>query len=211
MEANSIMEAVKQLDTWRGEFGKEYTDRNVVDWHHRLPAFSKMLEGLQLRRVLEVGCNRGHNLRTVQELLGEGTEIFGVEPNPYALSLARSSSDKISAVPGNIYDLPFKDGYFDLVFTTGVLIHIPPTRLAEAISEIARVSRRYILAVEYYAEEDTSINYRGHEDLLWKRNFLKHYEANVPGLSLKGTGDWDKEEWLDRGRWWLMEKSGGAR
>src|SRR5664280_956138 len=183
-----MTEAMKQLEIWQGEFGKAYTDRNVVDWHSRLPAFKKMLAGLELKRVLEVGCNRGHNLQTLLELLGDGAEIFGVEPNTYALTLARSASDRFSPVPGNVFDLPFKDRYFDLVFTAGVLIHIPPDRLADAMREIARVTRRYVLAAEYYAEQDTVIESRGHNDLLWKRNFLTHYQTNVPDLKLVHSG-----------------------
>jgi hypothetical protein len=46
-----------QLQAWQGEFGRAYTEHNVADWRRRLPAFRHMLEGLDLRRVLEVGCN----------------------------------------------------------------------------------------------------------------------------------------------------------
>ena len=45
-----------QLEVWQGEFGMAYTDRNVVDWRVRLPAFRQMLDGLSLQRVVEVGC-----------------------------------------------------------------------------------------------------------------------------------------------------------
>ena len=186
---------------------KAYTDRNVVDWQRRLPAFKKMLAGLELKRVLEVGCNRGHNLRTLLELLGDGAEIFGVEPNTYALALARCASDRFSPVPGSVFDLPFKDRYFDLVFTAGVLIHIPPDRLADAMREIVRVTRRYVLAAEYYAEQDTVIEYRGRNDLLWKRNFLTHYQTNVPDLKLVHSGYWGEGDGFDRTHWWLMEKA----
>jgi len=201
-----MTDGIKQLETWRGEFGKAYTDRNVMDWERRLPAFKNMLEGLHLERVLEVGCNRGHNLRALEEILGEDAAIFGVEPNAYARSIARTISDKVNPVPGNAYDLPFKDGYFDLVFTVGVLIHVPTEQLEDAIKEIARATRRYILAAEYFAEQDTVIDYHGRNDLLWKRNFLEHYQRNVPGLKLVRSGYWGPEDGFDRCTWWLMEK-----
>jgi hypothetical protein len=47
---------MKQLEAWKGKFGDAYTDRNQIDWHVRLPAFQKMVEGLSIQRVLEVGC-----------------------------------------------------------------------------------------------------------------------------------------------------------
>src|SRR5664280_1025230 len=93
-----MTEAMKQLEIWQGEFVKAYTDRNVVDWHSRLPAFKKMLAGLELKRVLEVGCNRGHNLQTLLELLGDGAEIFGVEPNTYALLYTSDAADEEDSV-----------------------------------------------------------------------------------------------------------------
>lgn len=193
-----------QLKAWEGEFGKAYTDRNEIDWRARLPAFQQMLDGLPIKRVIEVGCNRGHNLVALLELLGG--EIVGIEPNQYALELARAASTKVGVLRGHAFDLPFKDGYFDLVFTAGVLIHIPLEDLAAALSEIYRVSNRYILAIEYYAEEETVVHYRGHDDLLWKRDFLKHYQTQFTDLNFVESGYWGPEDGFDRSHWWLLEK-----
>lgn len=195
-----------QLRVWEGEFGKAYTARNVIDWRTRLPAFRHMLKGLPIKRVLEVGCNRGHNLVALAELLGEGSNVVGVEPNRYALELARASSVKVGVLPDHTFDLPFKDGYFDLVFTAGVLIHIPLADLPIALAEIYRVSKRYILAIEYFAEEQTVIHYHGHDDLLWKRDFLTHYQTQFPDLTLLRNGYWRPEDGFDRTHWWLLEK-----
>lgn len=197
---------MSQLDEWRGEFGKAYTDRNVVEWQKREPAFREMLQGLALSRVLEIGCNRGHNLVALSNILGEDAELVGLEPNPYARQIARGNS-KLSVLAGTTHDIPFKDGYFDLAFTCTVLIHVPLERLSAATAEIARVTRRYILCIEYFAEEETTIHYRGHDDLLWKRNFLEQYQKNVPGLKLLRTGYWDDKDGFDRSHWWLLEKS----
>jgi pseudaminic acid biosynthesis-associated methylase len=198
-----------QLRIWEGEFGKDYTDRNVIDWRTRLRAFRQMLDGLPIKRVLEVGCNRGHNLVCLAELLGEESEVVGVEPNRYALELARASSVKVGVLYGHAFDLPFKDGYFDLMFTAGVLIHIPLGDLPLALSEIYRVSKRYILAIEYFAQEETAVCYRGHDNLLWKRDFLQHYRSQFPDLALIRSGYWGPEDGFDRTHWWLLEKSVG--
>ncbi len=195
-----------QLEVWESEFGRAYTDRNVIDWRIRLPAFQQMLTGLPIKRVLEVGCNRGHNLLALAELLGADSEIVGIEPNRYALELARAASTKISALSGHAFDMPFRDGYFDLVFTAGVLIHVPPQNLPVALTNIYQVSGRYILAVEYFAEEETAISYREHNDLLWKRNFLKCYQTQFPELALIRNGYWGPEVGFDRTHWWLFQK-----
>ncbi|MDB6149043.1 MAG: methyltransferase type 11 [Chthoniobacter sp.] len=197
---------MQQLDTWRGEFGHAYTDRNIEDWNLRLPAFREMLGDLSLQRVLEIGCNRGHNLVALSELLGDQAEVVGIEPNPYAQQLARTFSSKIGVLQGNVFDLPFKDGFFDLAFTAGVLIHISLADLPNALAEIHRVSKRYILAMEYFAEEETVIPYQGRTDLLWKRNFLQHYQTQFPELRLVRDGFYGKDRGFDRTHYWLLEK-----
>jgi pseudaminic acid biosynthesis-associated methylase len=200
-----------QLQAWEGEFGRAYTDRNVVDWHVRVPAFRVMLSGLTLGRVLEVGCNRGHNLLTLSHVLGEETDVVGIEPNRYALGIARSLvGDRGAVLRGNIFDLPFKAGYFDLVLTAGVLIHIPLDSLHVAIRELDRVSGRFMLVVEYFAEQETLIPYRGHDDLLWKRNFPSHFQQCLPGVGLVRSGYWGPEDGFDRAHWWLSEKRAGV-
>lgn len=198
-------------EVWQGEFGEAYTGRNVMDWQTRLPAFRVMLEGLPVKRVLEVGCNRGHNLVALAEILEQGTEVIGIEPNQYALGIAREASSKVGVLKGQAVDLAFKDEYFDLVFTACVLIHIPLSDLPLALAENYRVSNRYILAIEYFAEEETGIHYRGHDDLLWKRDFLKHYETQFPDLALIRSGYWGPEDGFDRTHWWLLEKQKGAQ
>ena len=195
------MKVTDQLTHWSGQFGNAYTNRNAEDPSHRLPIFREILSGLSLDRVLEVGCNRGYNLITFSQLLGD-VELFGIEPNRYAIEIARQSGDRIKVLPGNVFCLPFEDEYFDMVLTAGVLIHIALPDLSEAIREIYRVSRRYVLAIEYYADIETEIPYRGRNDLLWKRDFLRYYKEEFPDLRLIRTGYW---EW-NESNWWLLEK-----
>jgi pseudaminic acid biosynthesis-associated methylase len=196
----------QQLQAWEGDFGVAYTERNLVDWHVRLPAFQQMLHGLDLQRVLEVGCNRGHNLMVLADLLGQGCDVVGVEPNRYALELARQATTKAGVLHGDIFDLPFKDSFFDMVFTAGVLIHVAPTDLPAALAELHRVSRRYLLVIEYFAHQEEAIRYRDQDGLLWKRDFLRSYLDQFPHLSLVQQGYWGVDSGFDRTHWWLLEK-----
>lgn len=177
-----------------------------MDYRKLLPAFEAMLKGCELKSVLEVGCNRGYNLRALQDLYA--CSLYGVEPNPYALARARELSEKFCLVEGSIYALPFRNSEMDLVLTSGVLIHIPLPRLSKALSELYRVSKRYLLSIEYYAEKETPIEYRGHQNLLWKRDFLSHYQTQFPTLQLIRQGKWEKEHGFDRVHWWLFQKRG---
>ncbi len=201
------MSKTKQLREWVGDFGDSYTERNVVDWRNRWPAFKAMLSGLPLESILELGCNRGHNLFLLSKLF-ENARIIGIEPNARAVRIAKEAGPKVSVLRADILRIPFRNGHFDLAFTANVLIHIALSDLPGAISEIYRVSRRYILSIEYFDEQETMIHYRGHDDLLWKRNFPKIYKQQFPKLALVESGYWDKEDGFDRSHWWLFEKKG---
>ena len=201
--------STEQLAAWQGPFGDAYTDRNRIDWRVRYEAFRAILADLAIRRVLEVGCNRGHNLAALAEWLGPEAEITGVEPNDHALELARRAPPRVKAVSGTAFDLPFEDGHFDLVFTSGVLIHVAPDDLPAALGEMHRTSRRYLLAIEYGAEVETMVPYRGRDDLLFKRDFPAAFTDRFADLRLSGSGEWN---WSgEEATWWLMEKRQAGR
>lgn len=193
-----------QLKAWKGKFGEDYTDRNIVDWRKRIPLFRNIIKGLPVKSILEVGCNRGHNLVVLRKLLGEKSEIAGIEPNRYAFNIAKNNNLKLRVIPGNIFSIPFNDSSFDLVFTAGVLIHISIKDLKSAMKEIYRVSKKYILAIEYFAKKETEIEYRGFSSLLWKRDFPGYYLKFFPDLTLIRSGYWKK----GRLTWWLFQKNG---
>jgi hypothetical protein len=72
-----------------------------------------------------------------------------------ALDLERPSIDdtRICCVKGDATALAFEDAHFDLVFCAEVLEHIPTTLLPNACSELARVSRRYLLIGVPYKQD----------------------------------------------------------
>lgn len=195
-----------QLDKWKGRFGEEYTQRNEFDWRERVDPFRSMLTDIDVEKILEVGCNRGYNLIAISKVLNEKANLVGIEPNMDALKVARKSSSEIGFLEGSAYDIPLKNGYFDLCFTSGVLIHVPPEKIDTAISEICRVSKQYILSIEYYSEEEKEVEYRGEKNMLWKRDFLRCYKSQFPDISLVRKGYWGPEDGFDRCHWWLLKK-----
>lgn len=202
-----IRDLMKPLDQWRGAFGDAYTDRNLLPWEARLWAWRTMLKGLNLQTVLEVGCNRGANLLCIQRIL-PGARLVGVEPNAHAREEAQREGHlgQVVIVNGSAERIAFRDGNFDLVFTAGVLIHIPPEGLDRALRELYRLSRKWLLAVEYHADRETEIRYRNQTGLLWKRNHLQAYLTRFPDLQLSRSGYWGPRDGFDRCTWHLMEK-----
>jgi len=185
----------RQLEKWTGGFGQEYTERN----RSSLSAMEKLnkryfgvtrtemnrqfLDGFdRSMRILEVGCNIGNQLLCLQRMGFDN--LYGIEPQDYAVEMAKKRAKGIQIIKGNIFDIPFKDGYFDLVFTSGVLIHISPKNIKKALKEIDRCSRKYIWGYEYYSEKYEEIPYRGEKGLLWKTDFKRQYLKQFSDLEL---------------------------
>lgn len=187
----------QQEKFWSGEFGKEYTDRNtptnLEEWNKfylakygktRKEMLDPFLNNLSRDiKILEVGCNTGLQLAGLQAMGFKN--IYGVELQWYAVEQAKSITKNINIVQGSGFDLPFKDGYFDLVMTNGVLIHIAPDDLPPFMKEMHRCSKQYLMGFEYHTEGDIkAIPYRGNEGFLWKANYAQVFQNNFSDLSL---------------------------
>lgn len=203
-----------QLNTWRGDFGDSYTDRNVAD-ENALRARTKMwarildpIEGNPPTSILEIGANLGLNMRTLQRLTD--AELFALEPNAKARQILL---DEGVMKASNLFDsfassIPMADGSVDMAFTSGVLIHVPPSDLLASCSEMHRVSRKYIVCAEYFSVEPQELKYRGHDGLLFKRDFGDFWMSNFPDLKLRDYGFlWKRATGLDNLTWWLFEKA----
>jgi SAM-dependent methyltransferase len=90
------------------------------------------------RDVLEAGCGIGTD---AVQFVRAGAQYRGVDFSPKALELARRRPELAEAdlLQASITDLPFADGSFDLVYSNGVIHHMPETR--RAIAEFHRVLR----------------------------------------------------------------------
>ena len=191
----TLAQQTPQLEKWRGEFGREYTRRNSftpeeVDnlWQRnygitRRKLNRRFLAGIPRgSRILEVGCNIGNQLSLLQQL--GYSNLHGVDVQRVALETARSRARNVNFIQASAFALPYKDKYFDLVCTSGVLIHISPRDIPAALDEIHRCAKRYIWGSEYYAAVATEIEYRGHGELLWKMDYAREYLARFRDLEI---------------------------
>jgi len=186
--------------TWSGDFGIRYTIRNKIIPEKLVPFYKKALKDLEVEKILEVGCNRGHNLKAIS-YCGQ-FDLYGIDINPYSILIAREMKE-INFANGNIFDILYKDNYFDLVMTVGVLIHIDPHDLKNAIKELLRVSNKYYLMMEYNYEfeEFEKIEYRDSVGL-WRGNFkqlvLDNFDVEIilEGETGKEEGFGDKRNYI---------------
>jgi len=210
------MKNTPQQNFWSSGFGREYTDRNpqaadeldrlyLQDYGVSRSAMNKeFLSGLSLGHILEVGCNVGSQLGLLQ---AQGyADLWGLELQDYAVEKAKTLTKSINIIKGSAFDIPFKDGYFDLVFTSGVLIHINPDDINEALKEIYRVAKKYIWGFEYFDENYHEVEYRGNKNCLWKGNFAQRYLDLFPNLKRVKTKDYKYINSENVDQMFLLEK-----
>jgi SAM-dependent methyltransferase len=135
--------------------------------------------------VLDVGCGDG----AITERLAETWDVTGVDSSPVALQHVQTATVQASATA-----LPFADRSFDLVLSSEMLEHLSDKDYFAALSEMGRVTRRYLLLSVPYREDlgfrtirCPQCGWRGH---VWghKRTFTaESLVADLDGFSAVQT------------------------
>jgi len=204
----------QQLDKWAGDFGDAYSARCRATEDaitERKRAWQRILRHVEsVDSVLEVGCNVGINLHALADLLPDAY-LEGVEPNERAAAIANDAlPDSLIRGGESVFTMPdlYSDGLFQMVFTTGVLIHVAPDDLLTACTNIVNASQRYVYCQEYFSQHPREITYRGKRDMLWARDFGSFYMDNFPQLRCVTSGFfWKRTTGLDDVTYWLFEKT----
>lgn len=185
-----------QNNAWSSQFGQDYTERNNVSVDEINLRYLKnigatlseiyldLLRGIDLKNILEVGCNKGLQLSILEDLGYKS--LYGIDIQDYAVQKAKdfTKGKPIYIIKGEANDIPFQPQFFDLVMTSGLLIHIEPEDYQDVIGEIYRVSNKFIFGNEYYSEECTEMDYRREKGMLWSNNFVNVYKKYYPELHL---------------------------
>jgi pseudaminic acid biosynthesis-associated methylase len=196
-------EAERLERLWSSGFGDAYVDRNREEGEERGVFWSWLLDAYPPATVLELGCNVGGNLRFIAQRVA-ARNVYGVDVNEKALREVRALD--VNAIWAPARDLPFQDQRFELVFTAGVLIHQPEQTLPLVMSEVVRVSRRHVLAIEYTGDTAIEVPYRGEHGALFKRDYGRLYGELFPELDPVDSGLLSRDEGWDDATWWLFQK-----
>lgn len=209
-------ETVTQFKTpqeafWAGQFGDDYSTR--VDGEDILAAYTalhaRILKSASgVRSIIEFGANIGLNLRAYRRLLPKA-ELSAIELNPTAVAVLRANPDILNVYQESI--LRFEPDYQrDLALIKTVLIHINPDVLPEVYDRLYRASNRYICIAEYYNPTPVTVDYRGHTERLFKRDFAGEMLDRYRDLRLLDYGFvYHRDNTFPIGdvTWFLMEKT----
>ncbi len=203
--------STSQEEFWAGNFGTHYIDRNK---HAELLAsnlnfFSKALnQAGKISSCIEFGANIGMNLKALKHLY-PNIELQGVEINQDAARELKNFIGQVSVFEGSIFNYQVTKK-FNLSLIKGVLIHINPEMLPTVYDKLYEASESYILVCEYYNPSPVSIQYRGHSDKLFKRDFAGEMLDRFEDLTLIDYGfsyHRDPAFPQDDINWFLMKKS----
>ena len=119
--------------------------------------------------ILDAGCGNG----AISNFL-KGYKIIGIDISFKALKFFKHNK-----VLGNLANLPFKDKSFDLVICSDTLEHIPEKDFNKVISELKRVTKKYILIISPN-DEDLEAN----QTKCWNCGTIFHINWHIRSLNL---------------------------
>jgi spore coat polysaccharide biosynthesis protein SpsF len=201
----------KQENLWAGEFGNEYTERskNTDQLTSGLNFFSRTFEKVsEPESLIEFGTNIGVNLKVLKQLF-PSLKVFGIEINKKAAEELSEVLGEENVFQGSIVDFEPTQQY-EVALVKGVLIHVNPDMLGKVYEKLYTASSKYILICEYYNPSPVSINYRGYNDLLFKRDFAGEMLEKYNDLQLMDYGfcyKRDKTYFQDDVTWFLLRKN----
>ena len=136
-------------------------------------------------------------------------EFHAIEINKKALPYLKQLLPEENIIIDSIIDFkPLKK--WDLVLIKGVLIHINPEMLPKVYLSLVNSCSKYLLINEYYNPYPVSIDYRGHSERLYKRDFAGEILNSFPEMKLIDYGFLYEKDPLHKGvgssNWFLLKK-----
>lgn len=168
--------STEQENFWANEFGDDYIERNKSAelLASNIAFFARALRATDsFSNLIELGANVGMNISALTSIF-PNAQLAAVEINSKAAAELGSRHPSVEVFNQSIIDFS-PDRTWDVVLLKGVLIHINPDMLPSVYSKIADIASKYVLIAEYYNPTPVALNYRGHADRLFKRDFAGEF------------------------------------
>lgn len=139
-------------------------------------------------KILDIGCASGQLVKMLRE---KGCDAWGIDVSEYAVANKCDSN----IIIGDVRDIPFKDNYFDCVFSQGLWCHINEEDISKAWSECKRVGKHQEHNIDY-EEAPTDIPYfvtRKSKEW-WDEKLKSKILVACPTHRLK---EYSFQEWID--------------
>ena len=182
------------------EFWDNYARENESRYNEAFAKFIRdLVISLRCSSVLEIGCGTGVDLR----LFPETFQVHGVDLNDFALQIAAEKNPTYDYKKGSIASLPLDDSSVDFIFTHKFLNCLNESDLDKGVSEMYRVSKKYIANCEIYDKSELKV-----DGIFTGRNMLKRWS----NYNVKIISDVDMHEDIEpeKIRFTLLKKLDGT-
>ena len=166
----------KRGKTYPNEFEKLGLKRTILFKIQKF-IFKKQIKKLSPTQLLDIGCGFGRLFNIYQKY---SHNFVGIDISLSMLMHAKNRKKSFkgcSLIRGTVTSLPFKENAFDLVLTTEVLLHVPPKEIENALLEISRVAKEFVLNLEFFQKKRPK--------QLFPHNFLHDYPGIYKKIGLK--------------------------
>lgn len=113
--------------------------------------FAAMLLDYDFQSIYEVGVNSGRNLDYILRYSPDKI-VGGIDINKDAIALAKENLPDAHLECGSIYNLDI-DKKYDIVFTSGLLLHIFPEDVKNVIYNCIKKSNKYVMHMETQGQD----------------------------------------------------------
>lgn len=158
-------------------FGYEWQkfSKMIKEWEKNFKFYFEPLKNSNLlkdKTVLEVGCGNGRHTYYAAKI---AKEIISVDLSR-AVDVAFYNNrdiDNVSFIQSDIYNLPFRENYFDFIFCLGVLHHLPTPE--EGFGKLTKLlkNKGSILIYVYHSFSRGSFNFYAQKAVKFFRQITK--------------------------------------
>ena len=104
------------------DISKKYDDVRSADIE-LINLFMKMIIINENTKILDFGCGTGNYADKLQRITQ--ARVYGVEPSEGMREKARQKNTSLNVVEGNHINIPFEEKFFDFIYMTYVIHHVP--------------------------------------------------------------------------------------
>jgi len=127
------------------DYGQKYQIKGIgkILINNFFDKLKKITPTTNIDKILEVGAGEGYSSQKIRELLPTNTSLTVTEYDAELLEKIAEKIGNTKIAQANVYNLPFAENEFDLIYCLEVLEHLETPNIA--IKELHRVSKRYVV------------------------------------------------------------------
>ena len=135
-------------------------------------------------KILEIGCGEGTKLNKIAP---KESLSYGIDISPLAIKLGRKQFPNIKFTELDAVKLPFKDNFFDLVYSAFTLEHLQnPQKAIKEMIRVCKIKGKIIfLAPNFGAPNRASPCFKGSRVKKLIRGFYKDFFSKDTNLNWK--------------------------